>query len=575
MIDHMAALPGNTDVADQFDLLADLLELEGAESFRVLAYRRAATRMRETSGSIAQLALDGRAKELQGIGKTIEEKIVQIVEQGEIEALTKRRSTIPPEVVQFMRLPGLGPKTAARIWRELGISTLDELKAAAEAERLRALPGLGAKSEEKILKALAFRADNPDEGRRLLGEGLPAVQAVVAALREHPAAVHVSEAGSVRRRKETFRDLDIIATATAPAELTMYFTQLPWVVEVAAHGDTKATVLSNEGLRFDLRVVPPESYGNLLQHFTGSKEHNVAMREDAVRRGLSISEYGVTTVETGEVFKTEDEDALYDFLGYQAIPPELRENSGELEAARRGELPQLVELSQLRGDLHTHSHWSQDGKNTLEEMVAAALARGYEYYAVTDHSHYLRDGRLALQLQEIEELRKKYPKLRILAGVEANIRSNGEVDVPEEELARLDWVVASVHNAPENRPTERVLEAMENPYVDCIGHLTGRRIRTRGPRDVDVERVVEKALEVGCLLEINGQPDRLDLRDVHARSAKEAGLKLVVNSDAHQIRAQDYVELGIGQARRGWLTKDDVVNTRTWSQVDKLRRKRP
>jgi DNA polymerase (family 10) len=575
MIDNMAALPGNTDVADQFDLLADLLELEGAESFRVLAYRRAATRMRETSGSIAQLALDGRAKELQGIGKTIEEKIVQIVEQGEIEALTKRRSTIPPEVVQFMRLPGLGPKTAARIWRELGISTLDELKAAAEAERLRALPGLGAKSEEKILKALAFRADNPDEGRRLLGEGLPAVQAVVAALREHPAAVHVSEAGSVRRRKETFRDLDIIATATAPAELTMYFTQLPWVVEVAAHGDTKATVLSNEGLRFDLRVVPPESYGNLLQHFTGSKEHNVAMREDAVRRGLSISEYGVTTVETGEVFKTEDEDALYDFLGYQAIPPELRENSGELEAARRGELPQLVELSQLRGDLHTHSHWSQDGKNTLEEMVAAALARGYEYYAVTDHSHYLRDGRLALQLQEIEELRKKYPKLRILAGVEANIRSNGEVDVPEEELARLDWVVASVHNAPENRPTERVLEAMENPYVDCIGHLTGRRIRTRGPRDVDVERVVEKALEVGCLLEINGQPDRLDLRDVHARSAKEAGLKLVVNSDAHQIRAQDYVELGIGQARRGWLTKDDVVNTRTWSQVDKLRRKRP
>jgi DNA polymerase (family 10) len=575
MIEHVAALPGNPAVAEQFDLLADLLELEGAESFRVLAYRRAATRMRETSGSIAQLALDGRAKELQGIGKTIEEKIVQIVEQGEIEALAKRKSSVPPDVVRFMRLPGLGPKTAARIWRELGISTLEELKAAAEGERLRALPGLGAKSEEKILKALAFRADNPDEGRRLLGDGLPAVQVAVAALREHPSAVHVSEAGSVRRRKETFRDLDIIATATDPAELTTYFTQLPWVVEVVAHGDTKATVLSDQGLRFDLRVVPPESYGNLLQHFTGSKEHNVAMREDAVRRGLSISEYGVTTVETGEVFKTEDEDALYDFLGYQPIPPELRENSGELEAARHGELPELVELSQLRGDLHTHSHWSQDGKNTLEEMVAAALVRGYEYYAVTDHSHYLREGRLALQLQEIETLRAKYPELRILAGVEANIRSNGEVDVSEDELAALDWVVASVHNAPENRPTERVLEAMENPYVDCIGHLTGRRIRTRGPRDVDVERVVERALELGCFLEINGQPDRLDLRDVHARAAKEAGLKLVVTSDAHQIRAQDYVELGIGQARRGWLTKDDVVNTRTWKQVEKLRRTRP
>jgi DNA polymerase (family 10) len=571
----VATLPRNPEVADQFDLLADLLELEGAESFRVLAYRRAATRMRETSGSIAQLALEGKAKELAGIGKTIEEKIVQIVEQGEIEALAKRKSTIPPEVVLFMRLPGLGPKTAARIWKELGIATLDELKEAAEAERLRVLPGLGAKSEEKILKALAFQAKNPDEGRRLLGEGLPSVQAVVSVLREHPAAVHVSEAGSVRRRKETFRDLDIIATATDPAELTTYFTQLPWVVDVAAHGDTKATVVSSEGLRFDLRVVPPESYGNLLQHFTGSKEHNVAMREDAVRRGLSISEYGVTTVETGEVFKTEDEDALYEFLGYQPIAPELRENCGELEAARRGELPALVELSQLRGDLHTHTHWSADGKNTLEEMVASAAARGYEYYAITDHSHYLREGRLAHQLEEIEEVRKRFPKLRILAGIEANIRSNGEVDVSEEELARLDWVVASVHNAPENRPTDRVLEAMENPYVDCIGHLTGRRIRTRGPRDVDVERVIEKALEVGCFLEINGQPDRLDLRDVHARAAKEAGLKLVVSSDGHQLKAQNYVELGIGQARRGWLTKDDVLNTRTWKQIEKLQRKRP
>jgi DNA polymerase (family 10) len=387
--------------------------------------------------------------------------------------------------------------------------------------------------------------------------------------------VRVSEAGSVRRRKETFRDLDIIATATAPAELTAYFTQLPWVVDVVAHGDTKATVISNDGLRFDLRVVPPESYGNLLQHFTGSKEHNVALREDAVRRGLSISEYGVTKVDTGDVFTTEDEDALYEFLGYQPIPPELRENSGELEAARRRELPELVELSQVRGDLHTHTHWSADGKNTLEEMVAAALARGYEYSAITDHSHYLRDGRLAAQLEEIEQMRERYPKLRILAGVEANIRSNGEVDVPEEELARLDWVVASVHNAPENRPTERVLEAMQNPYVDCVGHLTGRRIGKRAAREVDVERVIEGALAAGCYLEINGQPDRLDLRDVHARAAKEAGLKLLVNSDAHQIRAQSYVELGIGQARRGWLTRADVVNTRTWAQFDKLRRKRP
>jgi DNA polymerase (family 10) len=570
----LAALPGNAEVADRFDLLADLLELEGAESFRVLAYRRAATRMRETSASVAQLALAGRAKELQGIGKTIEEKIVQIVETGDIEALAKRRKLVPPDVIGFMHLPGLGPKTAARIWRELGVTTLAGLKEAAETERLRTLTGLGPKSEEKILKALAFQAENPDEGRKLLGEGLPAVLAAVAELREHPAAVAVSEAGSVRRRKETFRDLDIIATATEPAELTAYFTQLPWVVEVAAHGDTKATVVSRQGLRFDLRVVPPESFGNLLQHFTGSKDHNVAMREAAVKRGLSISEYGVTTVETGDVFATEDEDALYEFLGYQPIPPELRENHGELDAARRGELPTLVELSDLRGDLHTHTSWSADGKNTLEEMVGAAAARGYDYYAITDHSHYLREGRLAAQLEEIEQVRERFPKLRILAGVEANIRSNGEVDVSSEDLARLDWVVASVHQAPHTRPTERVLEAMDNPFVDCIGHLTGRRIGKRGPREVGVERVIEKALETGVVLEINGQPDRLDLRDVYARAAKEAGLKLVVNSDAHQIRAQGYVELGIGQARRGWLTKDDLLNTQPWSRFQKLRRKR-
>jgi len=571
----VAVLPGNAEVAEQFDLLADLLELEGAESFRVIAYRRAATRMRETSASIAQLALSGRAKELQGIGKTIEEKIVQIVEQGEIEALGRKRALVPPGVVEFMRLPGLGPKTAARIWRELGVTTVVELKQAAEAERLRGLAGLGPKSEERILKALEFQAENPDTGRKLLGAGLPAVRAVVESLRGLPATVAVSEAGSVRRRKETFRDLDVIATATAPGELTAAFTQFSWVAEVAAHGDTKATVVSNDGLRFDLRVVPPESFGNLLQHFTGSKEHNVAMREEAVRRGLSISEYGVTTVETGDVFATEDEDALYEFLGYQPIPPELRENSGELEAARRGELPALVELSDLRGDLHTHTHWSADGKSTLEEMVAAAAARGYEYYAITDHSHYLREGRLSAQLDEIERVREHFPKLKILAGVEANIRASGEVDVADEDLARLDWVVASVHQAPHTRPTERVLEAMDNPRVDCIGHLTGRRILKRGPRDVDVERVVEKALVTGCFLEINGQPDRLDLRDVHARAAKEAGLKLVISSDAHQIRAQDYVELAIGQARRGWLTKDDIVNTRTWKQVEKIRRKKP
>ncbi|HZT53149.1 MAG TPA: DNA polymerase/3'-5' exonuclease PolX [Gaiellaceae bacterium] len=571
----MADLPRNAEIADQFDLLADLLELEGSDSFRVAAYRRAAARVRETAGSVAQLALEGRATRLPGIGRTIQEKIVQIVERGEIETLTAKKAAVPPEVVLFTKLPGLGPKTAARIWRELGIETLEELKAAAEGERLRTLAGLGPKSEAKILAALAARAERPEPARQLLGTGLPAVQAVVAALRELPEATAVSEAGSVRRRKETFRDLDVIAAAADPAALTARFAGLSWVADVAAHGDTKATVVSRDGLRFDLRVVAPESFGNLLQHFTGSKAHNVAMREEAVRRGLSISEYGVTTTETGEVFRSPDEDAVYEFLGYQPIPPELRENAGELEAARRGALPRLVELADVRGDLHTHSHWSADGKSTLEEMLAGAVARGYEYYAVTDHSHYLRGGRLQAQLEEIERLRGRFPGLRILAGVEANIRTNGEVDVPEEDLAQLDWVVASVHQAPDSRPTERVLEAMRNPYVDCIGHLTGRRIGRRPPRDVDVERVLEGALETGTFLEVNGQPDRLDLRDVHARAAKEAGVKLVVSSDAHEVRAQAYLELAVAQARRGWLTKEDVANTRTWRQLDRLRRRRP
>jgi DNA polymerase (family 10) len=320
--------------------------------------------------------------------------------------------------------------------------------------------------------------------------------------------------------------------------------------------------------------VPPECYGNLLQHFTGSKEHNLALREDAVRRGLSVSEYGVTEVESGEVFTAEDEEAVYERLGYAYIPPELRENVGELEAARRDELPALVEPSQLRGDLHTHSHWSADGKNTLAEMVAAAKARGYAYYAVTDHSHYLRDGRMEQQAKEIDRLAKRVAPLRLLKGVEVNIKADGTLDVPDEVLAERDWVVASIHSAFDRDPTGRVIAAMENPHVDCIGHLTGRKLTRREPMEIDLERVIEKAVETGTFLEINSQPDRLDLRDVDARLAGEAGVKLVVSSDAHQVAALDYVEFGIAQARRGWLTAEQIANTRTLAQLKKLMKTR-
>src|SRR6266542_4095058 len=373
-------LPPNTDVAEQLDLLADLLELEGQDAFRVLAYRRAAARIRETGGSIAQLALEGRAKALQGIGKTIEEKIVQIAERGEIEALTRRKERIPAGVVAFMHLPGLGPKTARRIWQELGLTTLEELKQAAEEQRLRTLAGLGAKSEENVLKALAARpADSPaGPTRTLLGTALPAVLAAVDALREHPAAVKVSEAGSARRRRETVRDVDIIATAKDASALIDHFVGLPWVVEVVAKGGTKATVASGAGLRFDLRVVPPECYANL---------------------------------------------------------------------------------------------------------------------AVTDHSHYLLEGRLAAQAEEIDRLNERLAPFQLLKGIEVNIRADGSLDVSEELLAGRDWVVASLHSAFQREPTERILAAMESPHVSCIGHPTARKIGKRPGADLDLDRVVEKALE--------------------------------------------------------------------------------
>jgi DNA polymerase (family X) len=558
------ALPRNVDVADQLELLADLLEIEGEASFRVLAYRKAATRIRETAGNVAELALNGRAKDLQGIGKTIEEKIVQVVEDGEMHALTKRKKVIPPEVVSFMRLPGLGPKTAARIWKELGVTTVEDLKRAAEQEQLRTLAGLGAKTEERILKALAEKKDEPSD-RRLLGDGLGALLAVVSVLREHPAAVEVSEAGSARRRKETFRDLDIIATANDAGALIDYFTKLKWVIEVAAKGPTKATVLSNEGLRFDLRVVPPESYGNLLQHFTGSKHHNLALRERAVKDGLSVSEYSITVVETGEELTYADEADVYERLGYELIPPELRENAGELEAARKGELPKLVELGDVKGDLHSHTTYS-DGRESLEQMALAARERGYAYLAVTDHPR----GTLAEQDLEIDALNERLKPFRLLKGIEVNIRIDGSLSLPDDVLAQRDWVIASLHAAFDRNPTERILAAMDNPHVHMIGHLTARKINIRPPADVQFERIVEKALESGTFLEINAQPNRLDLRDTHARMAGEAGVKIAVNTDAHQLSALQHIEMGVAQARRAWLTKEQVLNTRSWAQIKKL-----
>ncbi len=570
-----AKLPTNTELAERFELLADMLELDGADAFRLAAYRRAAARIRDSAVPVAQLAIDGKATRLSGIGGTIEGKIVEYVDTGDMAALAKLRAKLPPGLVEVMHVPGLGPKTARKLWSELGVETLDDLRVAAEQERLRGLPGLGAKTEEKVLKELATPKVSVATGRTLLGKALPAARRAVEEIEASGLAERVSEAGSVRRRLETTKDLDLIATADDPPALTRFFTERDWVAEVVALGGTKATVVSHEGLRFDLRVVPPECYGNLLQHFTGSKDHNVALREDAVKRGLSVSEYGVVTVESGENVQASDEEAVYAHLGYAWIPPELRENRGELEAARKGDLPALVELADLKGDLHMHTDWS-DGRASLDEMVLAAKERGHRYIAICDHARRLRDGRLEAQTEAIEAVSKQVSGITVLKGIEVDIRADGSLDFDDVALAERDWVMASIHSGfdgAREKLTDRLVAAMQNPHVDCIGHPTGRKINKRPPYELDFERVCEVAAGTGTFLELNAQPDRLDLTDTLARAAAEAGVRLVISTDAHRIHELDNLELAVAQARRGWITAEQVVNTRTWAQVKKLQKR--
>jgi DNA polymerase (family X) len=570
------SLPSNAELAEQFELLADMLELDGADAFRLTAYRRAATRIRESAVPVAQLAQEGNATRLSGIGTTIQNKILEYSETGDLSAIAKLRQKLPAGLVEVMHVPGLGPKTAKKLYGELGVQSAADLRAAAEQGLLAGLPGLGPKTEEKILKELA-KPKRAIERKPLLGKVLPAVERAVAELREHSAAEQVSEAGSVRRRCETVKDLDIIATASDPAALTAHFVALPWVAEVVAHGATKATVVSHDGLRFDLRVVPPESYGNLLQHFTGSKAHNVALREEAVGRKLSISEYGVKDVETEEVSHAADEEELYAFLGYQWIPPELRENRGELAAARNGSLPQLVEVGDVLGDLHSHTDWS-DGRATLEQMVEAARALGRRYLAICDHARRLREGRLERQTEEIAALNERIRGIQVLAGIEVDIRGDGSLDMPDDVLGDREWVMASVHSGfdkPRAELTRRLTAAMDNPHVDCIGHPTGRKLNRREAYDVDFEALLEKAVETGTFLEINCQPDRLDLTDNHARAAAEVGVMLVISTDAHRLHELENLRLGVAQARRGWVTREQVVNARPWREVKKLMKKQP
>lgn len=565
----------NGAIADRFELMADLLELEGAVVYRILAYRRAAKSLRETPESVARLSSEGRLTSLPGVGETVAAKVAELLGSGEISALDKLVKRNPPGATIVMRIPGIGPKTARRIFSELGIETVEQVREAAEAHRIRDLGGMGKKTEEAILEGLKD-GDGAQVRRTPIGRLLPLAERIVAELGCCEAVVRCEPAGSLRRFADTGKDIDIVAAVSNRLTAGEAFVAQDWVAQIASRGDNRIAAVAHDGTVVELRMVPPKVYGNLLQHLTGSKHHNVALREAAVRAGLKVSEYGIEEVDTGEVLACEEEAEVYERLGLPWIPPELRENRGEIDAARNGKLPDLVELGQIRGDLHTHTDWS-DGKAPLEEMVEAARARGYGYMNVTDHSPAvgfgmgLDAGRMRDQVERVRTLAETLaPDFVLLAGAEVDILRDGSLDYSDELLAELDVVVASVHASHRLSAadqTKRICAALENPHVDVLGHPTGRRIGTREPNPLDIEAVIAKAVETGTIIEVSSQPERLDLRDTHVRLAVEAGARLAVDTDAHSVGALDYLRYGVATARRGWATAADVVNTREWPEL--------
>jgi DNA polymerase (family 10) len=569
----------NAEIAAALDELGVLYELDGAVKYRVLAYGTAAKAIRESPISVADLAAAGRATEVPGVGKTLAEKIDALLETGEIPAAVKLKAKFPPTLVEVTRVPGVGAKTARRLFDELGVANLEDLKEAAEGERIRGLKGLGPKAEKNVLAGLERLGDPQGElGRVLLSTARPIAEELARTLREHPAAERVEVAGSARRWAETCKDIDLIATAVEPQALAEHFVAGPLIAAAGKPGANGVRAQTQNGISVDLRIVAPEAFGNLLQHFTGSQAHNVQLREDAVARGLSVSEHGITEVESGEVELCAGEEAVYERLGYAYIEPELREGRGELKAAREGKLPELVSVEDIRGDLHSHTTLS-DGRNTLEEMAAAGQKRGYAYMAITDHSashgfgDHVTTERLWERIAEIEAWNKGVRGFRLLAGSEVNIGLDGGLDYPDDVVGALDWVLASVHTSfaiSEKEMTARVLVAIENPLVDCIGHLTGRLIGRREPYGVDIEAVAEAAARTGTMLEINGNPNRRDLSEQHARLAAEAGVTIVLNTDAHGVETLNNMDYAVATARRAWLTGGDIANTKSWREFKKL-----
>jgi DNA polymerase (family X) len=568
----------NGEIAEAFEELASLYELDGAVVYRVGAYRNAAKAIREAGVSVEEMAKQGRVVELSGVGKTIAEKIDALLETGSIPAAEKLKARIPSGLIAITRIPGLGPKRARLLYDTLGVESLDDLRKAAEAGTLKDVPGFGAKAEENVKAALAAGADGRARVRTLLSKALAVGDELVALLREQPSVIDVELAGSARRWADDVKDLDIVASSSDPDGLVEAFCSSPAIDVVQSSGPAGARVLTHSGLPVDLRIVPAEAFGNLLQHFTGSGRHNEALRTAAVKRGLHVSEYGILDDDSGESLALTTEEEVYERLGMKWIPPELREDRGELAAARADRLPKLIELGDIRGDLHMHTTAS-DGHASIEEMVETARERGYEYVAITEHSAshgFGNDVQADELLRQVDHIRGlEIEGMTVLAGTESNVLLDGSLDYDDSVLEQLDWIVASLHTSfrlSEKDQTERMLRAMEHPLVDAIGHPTGRLIERRAPYAIDIDRVIAKAVETGTFLEINANPDRRDLNDVYAKAAGEAGVTLIIDSDAHWPRTLANMRYGVATARRAWLTADQVANTRSWKELDKLRR---
>ena len=569
----------NAELALHFDELADLYELDGAIVHRVLAYRNAAKAIREAGASVAEMTRAGTVTDLPGIGKAIEEKLGTLLETGAIPSAERLKAKYPPGLVEITRLPGLGPKRARKLFDEMEIASIEDLKKAAEEQRLRTLRGFGPKAEESILLALAAGEDGRPKPKLLLSRALQIAEALRDALREQPGAERVEIAGSARRWAETCKDIDLVATASDPRALADAFCSLPLIAEAGSAVEAGARGITHNGIPVDLRIVPPENFGNLLQHLTGSKQHNEALRTAAVKRGFHVSEYGVTDDSTQTTHACATEEEVYDLLGMGWIPPELRENRGELDAARKRKLPALVELQDIRGELHCHST-SSDGRNSIEQMAEAARDRGYSYIAITDHSashgfgNDVQPDDLRAQIEHIRAL--EIEGITVLAGSEVNIHTDGSLDYEDDLLEQLDWVVASMHTSfrmSEEEMTARMIAAMEHPLVDVIGHPTGRLIDRREPYALDVEKVIEAAIRTGTFLEINGNPDRRDLNEWNARLAAESGVTIVIDSDAHGVNTLANVRYGVATARRAWVGPDRVANAREWPELDRLRKR--